>query len=410
MRSTSASTPIRNTKKPAAWWLYSDHAYSSGCRRASVSSIGAAAASSSATGGEVSRGIAGRKRAATSAGVARSVTTSTEGGREVSEAAASSRVMPMPTSASMKAGTRAATAAAPRSPPPRRSSAEVEAAQDHRAGEQRDLGEHHHPVAGPDEPAPRAHVAPREHDPRPQHEHEGGDGHAREAREHAHARGLRGGAAGPAPEQGEAHQVDEAAHPRDRAPLVEHRHHHERRALVETARGVGEPRRVHHQEHAEGHRDRPAARPRRPAPGAVDREHQEQGQPHAREAGHPEVGGEELAERPPAGLVGQRPGVDDQQQERGGGGHHQRARLDQADGAVTRGPREAARAGAGPQHQEHVCEAAHRRRQPHRPEASQQDVEKPRQLRHAYRAGPTVKRSAPSVMWPSTASTRYRST
>ena len=49
----------------------------------------------------------GSKRAATSAGLARSATTSTAGGSEVSEAAAKRMVMPIPTSASMKARMRA---------------------------------------------------------------------------------------------------------------------------------------------------------------------------------------------------------------------------------------------------------------------------------------------------------------
>ena len=96
------------------WWLYSDHAYSSGCRVESVSSMGAAAARSCSTGGETSRGSLGTKRAATSAGVARSVTTSTAGGSEVSEAAARRIVIPMPTSASMNGRSRAPATDRPR--------------------------------------------------------------------------------------------------------------------------------------------------------------------------------------------------------------------------------------------------------------------------------------------------------
>ena len=90
------------------WWLYSDHAYSSGCRVESVSSMGAAAARSCSTGGDASRGSLGTKRAATSAGVARSATTSTAGGSDVSEAAARRMVIPIPTSASMNGRSRGA--------------------------------------------------------------------------------------------------------------------------------------------------------------------------------------------------------------------------------------------------------------------------------------------------------------
>ncbi len=223
--------------------------------------------------------------------------------------------------------------------------------------------------------------------PGAQHQHERGDGHRREAREHAHAQRLRGGPPRPAPEQREAHQVDEAAHPHDRAELVQHGHHHERLALVETARRVREPGRVRHQEEPQAQRERPAAPGRRAAPHPADRGHQQQGQRHAPEPGEAEVGGEEVSERPPAGLVGQRPGVDDQQQERGGRGDQQRAGLDQADGPVARRSPETARARARPQHQQDVREPADCCGQPHRPEAAQEDVEKPRQLRHATAAG-----------------------
>ena len=97
----------------------------------------------------------------------------------------------------------------------------------------------------------------------------------------------------------------------------------------------------------------------------------------------------------------------DQEQERGGGRHHEGPGHDEGDGPGARRAEEASGHEPGAQHQQHVGEATHRRRESDRAESAQQDVEKVRQLRHAYCAtGPTVKRRAPSVMWPSTASTR----
>jgi hypothetical protein len=97
VRDRMASTPMLSTKKPEIWWLYSDHARSASVRGARRSSTG-----KSSSGGDESRGILGVKTFATSPRVARSATTSTAGGSEVSEAAAKSTTMPTPNSTSTK--------------------------------------------------------------------------------------------------------------------------------------------------------------------------------------------------------------------------------------------------------------------------------------------------------------------
>ncbi len=201
--------------------------------------------------------------------------------------------------------------------------------------------------------------------------------------------------------------MDEAADPHHRPQLVEDGDDHQRGALGEAARGMGEPGRVRDQEPAKDHRHRPASGARPRLASAPQRRRQPEGQGHAHDAGPAEIGREELAEGPVPALVGEGPGMHDQQQERGGPRHHQRAGDDDGDGPRARRPEQARGHEAGAQHQQHVDEAAHRRRQPDRAEPAQQDVEKAGQQRHAYcAAGPTVKRRAPSVMWPSTASTR----
>src|SRR5438477_160159 len=109
-----ASAPMVTTKRPAQWWLYSDHARSTGLRSTWRPIRGSAARRSSSIGGLVSRGAAGAKRAATSATVARSVVTSTAGGSEVNEAAAKRIVIPSPSSISTKLKSRVPGACAAR--------------------------------------------------------------------------------------------------------------------------------------------------------------------------------------------------------------------------------------------------------------------------------------------------------
>src|SRR2546425_8099469 len=73
---------MASTNSPATLWLNSDHARSAAVLGASRSSTG-----SSSIAGDESVGHRGVSRATTSVSVARSATTSTAGGSEVSDAA-----------------------------------------------------------------------------------------------------------------------------------------------------------------------------------------------------------------------------------------------------------------------------------------------------------------------------------
>ena len=84
-----------STTRPATLWLNSDHARSASVRGAVGSPTGM-----SAMRGEASVGGFGVTRPSTSAKLARSVTTSTAGGSEVSEAATNRTVAPSPNSTS----------------------------------------------------------------------------------------------------------------------------------------------------------------------------------------------------------------------------------------------------------------------------------------------------------------------
>src|SRR5206468_799260 len=99
---TIASSPMVSTNSPATLWLNSDHARSAAVRGASRSSTGSAS-----IGGDESVGHLGVNRVTTSASVARSVTTSTAGGSEVSDAATNRVVRPRPSSTSTSRRSRA---------------------------------------------------------------------------------------------------------------------------------------------------------------------------------------------------------------------------------------------------------------------------------------------------------------
>ena len=136
------------------WWLYSDQARSASVRGASGSSNGSASC-----GGEASAGQRGANCPATSAGVARSATTSTAGGSEVSDAAANSTVTPTPSSTSTKRRRRTARGAR-RGPSGARARSSARPSAE-RARQERALGEHHDAVSGPDQSARVADVATR---------------------------------------------------------------------------------------------------------------------------------------------------------------------------------------------------------------------------------------------------------
>ncbi len=98
---------MASTNRPDQWWLNWDQEMSAAVRGAAGSAIGR-----SVSAGERSVGHCGVNRVATSANVARSATMSTDGGREVSEAATKSAVTASPISASTSHRRRAAGAAA----------------------------------------------------------------------------------------------------------------------------------------------------------------------------------------------------------------------------------------------------------------------------------------------------------
>src|SRR2546427_3164270 len=97
-----------STKRPATWWLNSDHARSASVRGALRSSTGI-----SVIFGDVSAGQRGANRTPTSASEARSATTSPAGGNEVKEAATNRTVAPRPNSTSTKRRRRGSDVSAP---------------------------------------------------------------------------------------------------------------------------------------------------------------------------------------------------------------------------------------------------------------------------------------------------------
>src|SRR5438445_814891 len=97
-----ARSPMASTNSPATLWLNSDHARSAAVLGASRSSTG-----SSSIAGDESVGHRGVNRATSSVSVARSATTSTAGGSEVSDAATKRVVRPRPNSTSTSRRSRA---------------------------------------------------------------------------------------------------------------------------------------------------------------------------------------------------------------------------------------------------------------------------------------------------------------
>ena len=171
-----------------------------------------------------------------------SATTSTAGGKEVSEAAARSTVTPSPNSTSTNRRKRALGMLV--SPAEASHLEEVHGAQGQETAEEGDLGGHHQPVGRPRHRRQRVDVGDAE---ARSADHEGGDGGQGEGRE---ARKQEAGHVVTAGERGDD-QVKEAPDPHEGRHLMERVQEEQGKAPLDASRGVAGARR----EQAEGERE-----------------------------------------------------------------------------------------------------------------------------------------------------------